>query len=83
MKDTNYSFFCVLAELDSALLSEKEKIIDKAINYGYSNSEKIINNLIDIMNIINKESKEDKSKFILNLIKEEKILFHNYDYFFN
>ena len=76
-------FFCVLAELDSALLSEKEKIIDKAINYGYSNSEKIINNLIDIMNIINKESKEDKSKFILNLIKEEKILFHNYDYFFN
>ena len=35
------------------------------------------------MVIINKESKKDKSEIILNIIKEEKIKFHNNDYFFN
>ena len=73
-------FFCILTELDSVLLSEREKIINAASYFGNSNFNKTIQKFIDIINI---ETNENKNEYILKMIKEEESLFDNYEYFFN
>ena len=73
-------FFCILTELDSVLLSQKQNIIDKAISFRDSKYVKTIAKLIGILNF---ETNEYKNEFLFNLIKEEKSLFDNHEYFFN
>ena len=73
-------FFTILTELDSALFSQKDLILSTALNNHDTKFEKNFQKLTGIINI---EIDEDKNEYLLSLIKEEKLLFNNYDYFFN